>query len=170
MDYIYLIGDLYGLEEGFYYSVYNMFESDGVANQERAKFAGMYTSVKSILDMIFPILIGSYIFTAGFLNAVVVVLVIVAIRIILSFGFKDENIPTGDKTNFSEYLKIVQKNTEIRQLYKSEIYNGLTYSEGAFSSIVTIYIIKIFSDSFSLGMFTSVFSAVTCLGLFLQNE
>lgn len=32
IDYIYLVGILYGLEEGFYYSVYNMIESDGVTN------------------------------------------------------------------------------------------------------------------------------------------
>ncbi len=163
VDYIYLVGALYGLEEGFYFSVYNMFESDGITNEERAKFTGTYTSVKSILAMIFPILMGSYIFTSGFLSAVIVVLVIVAVRIILSFQFKDNNLPTGDRTNFGEYLKIVNQNRKVRQLYKWQIYAGLTYSEGAFASIVTIYIIKIFSNSVSLGIFTSVFSVVTCL-------
>lgn len=163
VDYIYLVGALYGLEEGFYYSVYNMFESDGITNEERAKFTGIYTSVKSVLAVIFPILMGSYIFTSGFLSAVVVVLVIVAVRIVLSFQFKDNNLPAGDKTNFREYIKIVNQNRKVRQLYKSEIYAGLTYSEGAFASIVTIYIIKIFSNSVSLGIFTSVFSVVTCL-------
>lgn len=163
VDYIYLVGALYGLEEGFYFSVYNMFESDGITNEERAKFQGTYTSVKSILEMIFPILMGSYIFTSGFLNAVIIVLVIVAIRIVLSFQFKDNNLPRGDKTNFAEYIKIVSKNRKVRQFYKKEILNGLTYSEGAFASIVTIYIIKIFSNSFSLGIFTSIFSIVTAL-------
>lgn len=163
VDYIYLVGALYGLEEGFYYSVYNMFESDGIPNEQRAKFQGTYTATKSILAMIFPIVMGSYIFTSGFLNAVAVVLVIVAIRIVLSFQFKDNNLPKGNKTNFGEFLKIVNQDRKIRQFYKSEICNGLTYSEGAFSSIVTIYIIKIFSNSFSLGIFTSIFSIVTIL-------
>lgn len=163
VDFMYLVGILYGLEEGFYFSVYNMFEADGIHNEERAKFTGMYTSVKSILDMIFPILMGSYIFTSGFLNAIVIVLVIVATRIILSFQFKDNNVPESNKTNFNEYAKIVNKNRKIRQFYKLEIYNGITYSEGAFSSIVTIYIIRIFSNSFSLGVFTSLFSVMTCL-------
>ena len=124
---------------------------------------GMYTSVKSILAMVFPVLMGSYILTSGFLSAVVIVLGIVAIRIVLSFQFKDNNVPKGDKTNFAEYFKIVGKNTSIRKFYKIYIFNGLTYSEGAFASIVTIYIIKIFSNSFSLGIFTSIFSVVTCL-------
>lgn len=163
VDYIYLVGVLYGLEEGFYFSVYNMFESDGIANEERAKFKGTYTAVKSILDMVFPIFMGTYIFTEGFLNAVVVVLAVVTIRIVLSFQFKDRNMPSEARTNLKEYGKIVNQNRKIRQMYKTTIYSGLTYSEGAFSSIVTIYIIKIFSNSFSLGIFTSVFSIVIAL-------
>lgn len=138
VDFIYLVGVLYGLAEGFYFSVYNMFESDGIANEERAKFKGTYTSVKSILDMIFPLFMGTYIFTAGFLNAVLIVLAIVAIRIVLSFQFKDKNMPSVAQTNLKEYRKIVSQNRKIRQLYKTTIFSGLTYSEGAFSSIVTI--------------------------------
>ena len=33
VNYIYLVGLLYGLEEGFYYSVYNILESDGITNE-----------------------------------------------------------------------------------------------------------------------------------------
>jgi len=45
-------------------------------------------------------------------------------------------------------------------MYKMQVFEGLTYSEGAFSSIVMIYIIKIFFNSFSLGVFTALFSLV----------
>ena len=37
VDYIYLVGILYGLEEGFYFSVYNCFQSDGIEEEEVAK-------------------------------------------------------------------------------------------------------------------------------------
>ena len=97
VDYMYFLGILYGLEEGFYFSIYNIFESDGIKNEERAKFNGMYTAVKSILAIVFPILIGTYIFTSGFLNALMVVLAIVVIKIILSFQYKDNNVPTQNK-------------------------------------------------------------------------
>ena len=92
VDYIYLIGILYGLEEGFYYSVYNMLESDGVQNDKRAKFTGTYTAVKSILSIIFPIIFGSLIYATGFIKALIIVFIIVIIRIILSLLFKDDNI------------------------------------------------------------------------------
>lgn len=163
VDYMYLVGLLYGLEEGFYYSVYNMLESDGISNEERAKFSGSYTSTQSILSIIFPLIFGSLIYATGFIKSLIIVLIIVTIRIVLSFIFKDNNIPKSNKTNMKEYFELTNSDKKFKQLYKVQLYNGITYSEGAFSYIVTIYIIKVFSNSFSLGVFTSIFSIITCL-------
>jgi len=77
IDYIYIIGILYGLEEGFYYSVFNMFESDGISNLERSKFTGNYTALKSILSIIFPLIFGSLIATTGFLKNILILLKII---------------------------------------------------------------------------------------------
>lgn len=161
VNYIYLVGLLYGLEEGFYFSVYNIIESDGITNEERAKFAGTYTAMESILSIIFPLIFGSLIYTTGFLQSLVVVFILVTIRIILSFIYKDNNIPKSNKANMKEYLKLTKNDKRYKQMYKVEFLNGLVYSEAAFSYIVTIYIIKVFSNSFSLGIFTSIFSVIT---------
>lgn len=161
VNYIYLVGLLYGLEEGFYYSVYNILESDGITNEERAKFAGTYTAIESILSIIFPIIFGSLISATGFLKSLTVVFIIVIVRIILSFIYKDNNVPKSNKTNMKEYFELTNKDKRFKQMYKVEFLNGIVYSEAAFSYIVTIYIIKVFSDSFSLGVFTSIFSVIT---------
>lgn len=161
VNYIYLVGLLYGLEEGFYYSVYNILESDGITNEERAKFAGTYTATESILSILFPLIFGSLIYTTGFLKSLVVVFIIAAIRIILSFKYKDTNVPKSNKTNMKEYFNLTRKDKKFKQMYVVEFFNGIVYSEAAFSYIVTIYIIKVFSNSFSLGVFTSIFSIVT---------
>lgn len=161
VNYIYLVGLLYGLEEGFYYSVYNILESDGITNEERAKFAGTYTAIESILSMIFPLIFGSLISTTGFLKSLTVVFIIVIVRIILSFIYKDNNVPKSNKTDRKKYFELTNKDKRFKQMYKVEFLNGIVYSEAAFSYIVTIYIIKVFSDSFSLGIFTSIFSVIT---------
>ena len=163
IDYIYLVGLLYGVEEGFYYCVYNMLETDGVKNGERAKFIGTCKATESILSILFPLLFGSLIYATGFLKSLIIVLIIVVLRIILSFIFKDTNIPQSSKVNFKEYFKLTKNDQRFRQLGKVEIFNGITYSEGAFSYIVTIYIIKVFSNSFRLGVFTSIFSIIACV-------
>lgn len=163
VDYIYLIGLLYGLEEGFYYSVYNMIESDGVENKDREKYIGSYTVVKNIISIIFPLIFGSLIQTSGFINATIFALFIVILEIILSNVFKDNNIPKSDKTNFKEFRKITKKHKEFNRIIESKICAGLTYSEGALSYVITIYIIKVFSESVSLGIFTSIFSIISAL-------
>ena len=163
VNYIYFVGLLYGLEEGFYYSVYNNIESDGITNEERAKFIGSYTAVQSILSIVFPLIFGNLIYAAGFIKSLVVVLVIVTFQVILSFMIKDKNIPKSSKTNLKQYVNTVKNNKEIKQVNKMRFFTGLTYSEGAFSYIITIYIIKVFSNSVSLGIFTSIFSLISCV-------
>lgn len=163
VDYMYLVGLLYGLEEGFYYSVYNILESDGITNEERAKFNGSYTATQSVLSIIFPLIFGSLIYATGFIKSLIIVLVIVTIRIFLSFIFKDKNIPKSNKTDMRKYFEMTKNDKRFKQLYKLDFFNGITYSEGAFSYIVTIYILKVFSNSFSLGVFTSIFSIITCI-------
>ena len=47
IKYAYIMAIIYGLEEGFYYSVYNNFESLSIKNSDRASFAGFYTIINS---------------------------------------------------------------------------------------------------------------------------
>lgn len=163
VDYIYIIGVLYGVEEGFYYCVYNMIESDGVANEDRTKYIGSYTFVKNIITILFPILFGYLIGISGFINATICALMIVILQLALSFAFKDKNIPKQKKTNFKEFRNIIKKHKEFNKIIENKICSGLTYSEGALSYVITIYIIKVFQESISLGIFTSVFSVISAL-------
>lgn len=56
---------------------------------------------------------------------------------------------------------------EFKSIIRTNICLGLTYSEGALSYVITIYIIKIFSESVSLGIFTSIFSIISIIIGFL---
>ena len=167
VNYIYLIGLLYGLEEGFYYSVYNTIESDGIENKDREKYLGTYNGCKNIVSIIFPLLFGSLIQNSGFINTIIFALVIVTLEIILSIILKDSNIPRGNKTNLKEFKKVMRKHPELKSIIKTNICSGLTYSEGALSYVITIYIIKVFSESVSLGIFTSIFSVISIIIGFL---
>ncbi len=162
IDYIYMVGFLYGLQVGLYQSTYNNLESNMVSNKQRAKFLGSYYASKSIISIIFPLIFGNLIYEEGFAKALIVVLIIVFFQIILSCLIKDKNVPKKSKTNLIEYMKIVKENRIIKNVYKKSFFNGLTY-EGAFKYIVTIYIIRVFSTSVSLGIFTSIFALITCV-------
>lgn len=160
INHIYWVGFLYGLQIGLYQSVSNNLESSLIANNQRAKFIGIYTASKSVISIIFPLIFGNLIYESGFTKALIVVLIIVVVQIILSFFIKDINIPNNSKTDLIGYLKILKKNQMIKNIYKKSFFSGLTF-EGTFKYIVTIYIIRIFSTSVSLGIFTSIFALLS---------
>ena len=157
-----LIAIIYGLEEGFYYSVYNNFESSGIKNGERKKYLGIICVLKSILSIIIPLIFGSVMSVQGFEKCLIIVLVLVAFQIILSFIYKDEIVNEQKRTDFKSFVDLVGKNEKIKTVYKMYMFNGIIYS-GAFRSIIAIYIIRVFTDSFSYGIFTSVFAAITAI-------
>lgn len=162
ISYVWLIGLIYGLEEGFYYSIYNNFESTGISNEERAKFIGSYTAWNAILGMLIPIFFGSIISAEGFGKAVLVVLILVVFQIVCSLIFKDTHVPRANKTNIKKYAELVERKPCVQKSYLLSIFEGFIYN-GAFSSIITVYIIKVFHGSFELGIFTALFSLVTCI-------
>lgn len=171
VNHIILVGVIYGLEEGFYYSVYNMFESEGVSNKNRNKFLGTFTAISSLLTSLFPVIFGFLIYYFGFISALIMVIIIVIIRIILSFKFNDNYVSNNKKVEIKKYIDSVKDNELIRKLYLIDFCNGFTYSQGAFLSIVTIYIIKIFSNSISLGIFTALFSVIAAfIGYMFANK
>lgn len=169
VDYMYLMGVIYGLEEGFYYSVYNNFESNGISNQERAKFTGIYTCLKSVISIMIPLIFGTVITSSGFGSCTIIVLILVILQIICSFLFKDVNLVDNNKVDLKEYKNIMSKNEIIKNIYKICFFNGFIFS-GAFKSIVVVYIIKIVNTNFNLGIFTSIFAIVaSVIGYLFAN-
>ena len=162
INYIYWVGFLYGLQVGLYQSIYNNLESTVISNEQRAKFVGNYSASKSIISIIFPLIFGGLIYEEGFAKSLIIVLVIVIFQIILSFLIKDKNTSENSRTNLVQYIKLVKENKIIKNVYKTSFFSGLTY-EGTFKYIVTIYIIRIFSTSISLGVFNSIFALISCI-------
>lgn len=163
VNYVYLVGMLYGLEEGFYYSVFNPIQSDGIKNEDRSKYIGTSTALQHILSILLPFIFGSIISSTGFINCLIIAVIIIIIQIILSYYYKDFNIPSNKRADIKGYYKIMKQDNRLKLVFFERIFSGLTYCEGAFTYIITIYIIKVFSDSFSLGIFTSIFSIVSAI-------
>lgn len=163
VDYIYLVGILYGLEEGFYYSVYNMIESDGITNGERQEFVGSTHALSNILAILLPTFFGYIMMENGFVNSLIIFIILIVVQIILSYLYEDVNLPKYNKVNFKNFKKICDCDKRLNFIFKMKFYEGIVYSEGALSMIISLYIIKVFSNSFSLGIFTSIFSIVSAM-------
>lgn len=64
INFTWLLGIIYGLEEGFYFSVFNIFESE-IKPSEIAKYQGTYTWINAIISMVIPIVFGSAMSVGG---------------------------------------------------------------------------------------------------------
>lgn len=163
VNFAYLLGCLRGLEEGFYYSVYNIIESDGVKNRGREKFVGSYKAASHATSILLPIIFGSLIYKTNFIQSAIVVAVIVASRMLLSTFYKDQNLPHLKKTNLQKFRQLTARDSRFRRLGVSDLFYGIVFSSSAFTQIVTIYVVRFFSDSFTLGLLTSALSVVAGL-------
>lgn len=169
IKYIYIMAIIYGLEEGFYYSVYNNFESISIKNSDRASFAGIYTIIKSLVSIIIPILFGSIITKSGFVKCTIIIVILTILQIITSFIFRDEKIVNRENLNLIYYKMLIKKYPTMKKMHHISLINGIIFS-GAFQSIVTLYIIKVLNSSIELGIFSSVFAIITCfLGYFFAK-
>ncbi|MBQ9318656.1 MAG: MFS transporter [Bacilli bacterium] len=167
VDYMYLIGIIYGIQEGFYFSVFNILESDSISNNERARYNGDCRTLSNILSIIFPITLGGIITLSNYSISFICIIIMLLFLFILSLKIKNNNISNIQKVNIKEFIKIVKKNKALQNIYNSNIFSGLTYSSGAFLSIITIYIIKVCNNSMSLGIYTSVIAFIVAIVAFL---
>lgn len=164
-DFSWLLGIILGLEEGMYFSVFNIYESK-IKSSSFARYSGMYTAINSLISILIPFIFGSVMSFKGFDKCLILIFILVLIKIIISFIYQDTNIPKEDKANLREYIKIIKTNKHVLLSHLTSFTNGLTYS-GAFNQLITIYIIRVFKTGFQLGIFTSFFAIITSFSSFL---
>ncbi len=169
-EFMLLLGVLRGLEEGLYYAIYNIMESDGIKDQDRVKFIGHYKTVAALFLVVFPITLGAIIQANGFVNGVIAVLFVAGVRVILSFMYKDRNLPRAKKTNMKAYYETVKNDQRFRRMNTMDLISGVVSSCSAFSYIFTVYIMMVFPNNFSFGVATAFFSITTVMISFLFSK
>ena len=165
IKFAWLLGILYGIEEGLYYSVFNVYESE-IKKDKIKEYIGNYNAICSVISVIIPLVFGSIMSYSGFGKCTFIVLLLVIIKIIITIIYNETSIPKQRIVNLKKYFNKIKKNKLVLRAHFVSIGNGLTYS-GAFNILITIYIIRIFKNSFSLGILTSIFSIVTAFASFL---
>lgn len=163
INHIYLVAIIFGLGEGFYYSICNNYEATMIDNKDRPKFLGAFTAVYNILGILIPLLFGFLINDNGYANTSIIIVILVILQIIFSHTFKDIKIKEKKKTDLPSYIDKYKKDKLLQQMFKNNTLDGIIFGSGGFSLIVNLYIIKIFNNNLSLGIFTSIFAIISSL-------
>ncbi len=172
VNYSLLVGTVLGLSEGTYFGAYNIWETEGISYENRKGFLGRYNIVKGIISIIFPICSGWIIYRFGFSASAVIVIFATVISIMSGFFYSD-TINDTIKTkvfNLLSFLSSARNEKRFKDLVLAQVGNGLTYSSGAFSLVITLYTIRVYNTSIKLGIITTIVNIFTILLGFVMKS
>lgn len=168
IDYLWLIGVMFGLATATTGFPFNMMESEQISNKERSKYLGYKSVATEITGLIVPILLGAYITFSSYEIAAILILVFSILRLILSFFIENKNVQQ-EKMNLKEFWQIFKKDVILKKLYFVEFLKGIT-RYGVMGLIVSLLMIYQTSNDFELGNWTSLFSLVTIGAMYLFGK
>lgn len=165
INYVYIIGIMYGISTATTGFPYNMIESENISNKERSRYIGFASAATEIISLIVPIFLGAYITFESYQVAAILIFVFSILKLLLSFKIKNSNIQNS-KVNLKEFYKIFRKDSTLKKLYAIEFFKGIN-RYGVMSLVVSLLIIYQSINELELGSWTSLFSLFTIISMFL---
>ena len=170
VNYLWLISILYGLSSSAYWFSYNLFVINKIDNGNRTEFTVKNKNISSIIGVLFPIILGSIISVTNYELTAVIILIISAIQIILSFMLSPDNETNLPKFNVKETWKKLKDNKQIRRTSIVEFFIGMNVSDGALEILMTILIFNSFKTDINLGIITSITTILSMIAVHLYGK
>ena len=156
IKYLPVVAILNGIALSTYWYPYNIFMASKIDNKDRMKFSTTNNIINSVVGIITPLLLGAIITTSNFESTAIIIAVLSALVIVLSFFIKTEkdyHLPDVTYKDTWDYLK---KYKAIRKVYFTELLKGFAASEGALGILTTVIIFNSFKTDMNLGIITSI--------------
>ncbi len=155
INYIYVIGILKGIADGFYHYPKNILSTEKVENNDRQKFDGLVNTIRKSVEIIVPLLLGILLTYYSYIDVGKIFFLLFIIMFFLSFKLKD-NYYQNKKVEIKEFLKVVKNNKNIKKSLWIPFFSGITYSSGVMGLIVTLFKINNFKTNLNLGIVDSM--------------
>lgn len=165
VDYVYLIGIMYGISTATTGFPLNMIESENISNKERSKYVGLVSVATEIISLVVPILLGAYISFKSYQIAAILIFVFSILKLVLSFKITNKNIQTS-KVDIKGFYKILKKDKKLKKIYAIEFFKGIN-RYGVMSLVVSLLIIYNTNSELEVGGLTSLFSLFTIITMYL---
>lgn len=170
INYLWLISILYGVSSSTYWFSYNLFVINKIDNSNRTEYTVRSKNVSSIIGVLFPIILGSIITVTNYELTAVIILVISAVQIILSFMLSPDNETELPKFNAKQTWKEIKDNKQIIRTSIVEFFIGMNVSDGALEVLMTILIFNSFKTDMNLGIITSITTILSMIAVHLYGK
>ena len=164
INFVYLIGIMYGVSTATTGFPFNMIESECVTPKERTKYIGLASVFTEIISFVVPIILGAYITLKSYQIAAIIILVFSIIKIINSFNIKNKNIQTSN-ISIKDFISELKKDKILKKLYAIEFLKGIN-RYGVMSLVVSLLIIYNTKNEFELGWVSSLLSLCSILAMY----
>jgi len=158
-----LLSILYGVSNGIYYFPYNLFVINKIDNKNRTVFMVKSKVVSSTIGILCPIVFGSVITITNYELTAIIIAIISAIQILLSFLIKPEKYTHLSKFNLKKTWRALYNNQQIKKMCIVEFFIGMNVSNGALEILMTILIFNSFKTDMNLGIISSITTILTII-------
>lgn len=171
VNYIWVLAIIAGLSTETWSFPLNLFSSKLVLNEEKKIFVVYKTILTNLAKVLIPFLLGTIISIKSFESTAIIILILSFIQILFSFKmkFKIENNRENNKLNLIKEIRHIKNNKKLQRFYAMKFFKGMTY-EGALDTAVTLLIIMSFNSDFSLGIITSIISALAIISSYIYKK
>lgn len=164
VNYVFLVGFVKGIADGFCHFPNNILETEKVSNEERQKYQGVVSIVNKVFSIIVPLLIGFLLTYISYINLGKIFFVLFLVMFIISFYIDDEYHYINRKFELKKFIKLIKDNKDIRNALLICILSGITYSSGVMGLIITLIKINIFKTNLNIGFVDSACAVIDYFG------
>ena len=169
LNYLPLISFLYGFSSIAYYYPYNLFVASKVNNIERTNYEFKKQTISTLTAILTPIIIGGIITTTNFQLTAIIILFASIIQIILSFfvsPIQDKNYKFTPLSSLKYFLR----NNDVKNMFISDYFKGMTVSEGVLEVVLTILVFSAFKTDLNLGILSTISSILVIAIQYLYTK
>lgn len=162
ITYVYAVGILKGLADGFYHFPKNILNTEKVNNESRQKFDGMINVINKIFSIIIPLCLGVLLTFISYTDLGKVFFMLFVVMFLISFWIDDE-YHTKNKFEVKNFINLLKENKNIKNSLLIPLLSGFTYSSGVMGTIITLSKINNFKTNLNLGFVDSACAVASLL-------
>jgi len=166
IKYVYLVGLIKGIADGFYHYPKNILNTEKVDNEDRQQFDGFVNVINKIVAIVIPLLLGILLTYFSYTSLGKIFFVLFVVMFIISFYLKDDYFHE-QKFEIRKFMSLIKENKNIRNALIEPLLSGLTFSSGVMGTIITLSKIYNFKTNLNLGFVDSICAGVSLIACIL---
>jgi len=159
INYIFLVGIVKGIADGFYHFPKNILSIEKINNDERQRYSGLVNTVNKISSIIVPLILGVALTFMSYTNLGKIFFVLFIVMFVLTF-YIDDSVHYNKKIEMKKFWKLLKDNKNVRNSLIVPFLSGFAYSSGVMGTIVTLSKINLFKTNLNLGFVDSLCAAL----------